>query len=34
MQSNKEQLMEIIQTLSDNQILFFLTFIKRIISKA
>lgn len=30
---NKTQLLELINTLSDNQILFILTFLKRILGK-
>ena len=33
MKDNKTQLIELIETLNDSQILFFLTFIKRILGK-
>lgn len=33
MKSNKEQLLELIETLSDSQILFILTFLNRILGK-
>lgn len=33
MKDNKTQLLELIETLSDKQILFILTFIKRLIGK-
>ena len=34
MKDNKEQLIELIETLSDNQILFILTFLKDILGKS
>lgn len=34
MQDNKTELLELIDTLSDNQILFILTFLKRILGKS
>lgn len=33
MKDNKTQLLELIETLSDNQILFILTFLNRILGK-
>lgn len=33
MNEHKNELLKLIDTLSDNQILFFLTFLKRIIGK-
>lgn len=34
MKDNKTQLLELIDTLSDSQILFILTFLKRILGKS
>lgn len=34
MKDNKTQLLELIETLSDNQITYILTFIKRILGKS
>lgn len=34
MKDNKSQLIELIETLSDKQILFILTFLKRILGKS
>lgn len=34
MKNNKTQLLELIDTLSDSQILFILTFLKRILGKS
>lgn len=34
MKENKKQLIELIDTLSDNQILFILTFLKRILGRS
>ena len=33
MEDNKKQLLNLIETLSDNQILFILTFLKKILGK-